>query len=64
MPDITSHKYFIPVTTVVSMLAATISIVWYMAGVKSDLSIQIATIGQELKDHIRYTSPSNSISQR
>lgn len=64
MPDLTSHKYFIPLTTVVTMLAATVSIVWYMAEVKTDLSIQIAMLGQELKDHIRYTSPTNSISQK
>ena len=64
MPDVTSHKFFVPVTTVVTMLLATVSIIWYVAEVKSELSIQIATIGQALQDHIKYTMPTNSISQK
>lgn len=61
MPDITNHKFFVPLTTVVTMLLATASIIWYVAEVKTDLSIQITSIGQELKDHIKYTTAADGV---
>jgi len=57
-----SDKLSIPWKQAIALALSTASIIWYVAGVKTDLSVQIATIGQELKDHIKYTG-NNSLSQ-
>lgn len=56
MKDLTTHRFFVPIATVASVVISAISMTWYIAGLFSKIDVRLAVMETLLSQHLK-TNP-------